>query len=72
MLEAERVVFLGIDGLSLVGLDFGGAMSSGSGLDGAGFPPRAARVRAGVSSCSELRRCDKRVGGFRGGGMNAR
>lgn len=70
MLDAERVVFLVIVGLSFVGLAFGGMMSSLSDLDGADFPPRAARVRAGVSSCSELRRKDARVGALLGVGID--
>jgi hypothetical protein len=63
MLDAERVVFLVIFGLNLVGLCFG-ATISGSDLDGAGFAPRP-RVRVGVSSCCELR--DAREGAFFGG-----
>jgi hypothetical protein len=51
MLEADRVGFLLIVGLSLVGLDFMGTKSGCSDLDGADFPPRPARVRTGVSSC---------------------
>ena len=68
MFEAERVVFLVMVGLSLVGLDFGAMLSGASGLDGAGFVPRP-RVRPGVSSCSELRRCDARVSEFLGAGI---
>jgi hypothetical protein len=62
MLEADRVVFLVVFGLSLVGLISGGTISDGSVLDGADFPPRPARVRPGVSSWCELRRCDERRG----------
>jgi hypothetical protein len=51
MLDAERVVFLVVVGLSLVGLGFDGTNSGWSGLEGADFAPRAPRVRAGVSSC---------------------
>lgn len=69
MFEAERVVFLVMVGLSLVGLAFGGTISCASDFDGAGFVPRAARVRVGVSSCCELRRCEERVGAFLGAGI---
>jgi hypothetical protein len=69
MLDAERVVFLVVVGLSFEGLAVGGMTSGVSGLVGAGFPPRPARVRVGVSSCRELRRCDVRVGWLRGGGI---
>lgn len=68
MFDADRVVFLVAVGLSLVGLDFGGTRSGCSGLEGADFPPRP-RVRAGVSSCRELRLCDARVGWLRGAGI---
>lgn len=63
------MVFLVMAGLNLVGLGFGGTVSDGSGLEGADFPPRAARVRAGASSCNELRRCDARVGAPLGVGI---
>lgn len=53
-----------------MGLDFGGTISGLSDLVGAaGLPPRAPRVRAGVSSCNELRRCDARAGALLGVGM---
>ena len=68
MLEAERVVFLVMVGLNLVGLDFEATMSDASDFDGAGFAPRP-RVREGVSSCCEPRRCAARVGAFLGGGI---
>lgn len=68
MLEAERVVFLVIVGLSLVGLLFGATASEASDLDGAGFVPRP-RVRVGVSSWWELLRCDERAGAFLERGM---
>jgi hypothetical protein len=68
MLDAERVVFLVMVGLSFVGLCFGATVSRASGFDGAGFAPRP-RVRAGVSSCCELRRCEARVGAFLGAGI---
>jgi hypothetical protein len=71
MLDAERVVFLVVVGLSFEGLAPGGMTSGVSGLDRAGFPPRPARVRAGASSCRELRRCEVRVGGLRGGGIKS-
>lgn len=61
MLEADRVVFLVIVGLSLVGLLFGATMSEASDFDGAGFAPRP-RVRVGVSSCWEFLRCEERAG----------
>jgi hypothetical protein len=49
MLEAERVVFLVMVGLSLVGLNLGATVSGASDSDGACFAPRP-RVREGVSS----------------------
>ena len=68
MLEAERVVFLVIVGLSLVGLLFGATMSEASDFDGAGFAPRP-RVRVGVSSCWEFLRCEERAGALLGRGI---
>ena len=68
MLEAERGVFLVMVGLSLVGLDFEAIMSEASDFAGAGFAPRP-RVRVGVSSCCEPRRCVAREGAFLGGGI---
>jgi hypothetical protein len=62
MLEAERVVFLVVVGLSLVGLGLDGTNSGWSGLEGADFAPRPARVLTGVSSCCELRLCEFRAG----------
>lgn len=49
MLDAERVVFLVMVGLSVCGLCFGAATSDVSGFDVAGAP-RLDRVRVGVSS----------------------
>ncbi len=68
MLDAERVVFLVIEGLSLFGLCFGATPSAVSGLAVAGAP-RVERVRVAVSSCTELRRCEERAEKLRGAGI---
>lgn len=70
MFEAERVVFLVMVGLSLVGLLFGATPSGASDFDGAGFAPRP-RVRVGVSSCCEFLRCEERAGAFLERGIGA-
>jgi hypothetical protein len=68
MLDADRVVFRVIVGLSLFGLCLDAVLSMNSCFVGAGAP-RLERVRVGVSSCTELRRCEERAGGFRGAGI---
>jgi hypothetical protein len=55
MFDAERVVFFGTLGLSLVGLALA-SISVLSVFDVVGFSPRVDRVRDGVSFCRELRR----------------
>ena len=67
-MDAERVVFRVIVGLSLCGLCFGAATSVASGFPVEGAP-RLERVRVAVSSCTELRRCEERAERFRGAGI---